>query len=78
MSALCPTILAKHTETVDIDGVTTATLNMWVWVKDLADDANVVNCKSIVIVYQWDVKDGKRTRFYTDTLRTIRSVIPTQ
>ncbi len=75
-----PTDASMHTEQVDIDNASANTdnsvLNMWVWINDLTG-TNVVNCKSIVIVYQWTVKDGGRLRYYSDMTRTIRSSVPT-
>ena len=71
---------AKHTESVDIDNISSSTdntvLDMWVWVNDLSG-TNVVKCKQIVIVYQWTVKDGARVRYYQDMMRAIRSIVPT-
>lgn len=75
-----PTNAAKHTESVDIDninsGTDNCTLDIWVWINNLTG-TNVANCKSIVIVYQYTVKDGGRIRYYTDMTRQIRSIIPT-
>jgi hypothetical protein len=71
---------ARHTESVDIDNLAStaddSTLTMWVWVNDLTG-TNVVRCKSIVVVYQWTVRDGGQIRTFTDMLRTIRSIVPT-
>jgi len=77
-----PTDASMHTESVDIDNIASntdnSTLNMWVWVNDLTGTGtNVVKCKSIVIVYQWIVKDGGRTKSFSDMSRTIRSIVPT-
>lgn len=75
-----PTDASLHTEGVDIDNIGSATdnttLSMWVWITDLTG-GNVANCKSIVIVYQWTVKDGGRIRYYSAMMRTVRSAIPT-
>lgn len=71
-----PTDASLHTETVDIDSATNSTLSMWVWINDLTG-ANVVSCKSIVVVYQWTVKDGGRVKNFSDMVRTVRSVVPT-
>lgn len=79
-----PTNISMRTEQVDIDNINAASdnsvLNMWVWVNDMTDATNrpnVVNCKSLVIVYQYTVRDGGRTRYYSDLVRTIRSIVPT-
>ncbi len=75
-----PTDASMHVESVDIDNIASntdnSTLSMWVWINDLSG-TNVVKCKSIVIVYQWTVKDGGRVRYYSDMMRTIRSIVPT-
>ena len=75
-----PTDASMHTEQVDIDNINSntdnSTLNMWVWVNDLTG-AHVVNCKSIVIVYQWTAKDGGQIHYYSDMMRMVRSVVPT-
>jgi len=75
-----PTNAAWHTESVDIDninsGADNCTLNMWVWINNLTG-TNVANCKSIVIVYQYTVKDGGRVRSFTEMTRQIRSIVPT-
>lgn len=74
---------AKHTETVDIDNMTTTSddtvLDMWVWINDLTDSSrpNVQKCKQVVIVYQWTVRDGGRVRYFRDMMRAIRSIVPT-
>jgi len=75
-----PTDASLHTENVDIDNNNSnnddTVLNMWVWVNSLTG-GNVADCKSIVIVYQWKVRDGGRVHVYSDMMRTIRSSIPT-
>ena len=75
-----PTDASMHTEQVDIDNVNSttdnSTLSMWVWVNDLTG-TNIVNCKSIVVVYQWTVKDGGNIHYYSDMMRMVRSVVPT-
>jgi Tfp pilus assembly protein PilV len=75
-----PTDASWHTESVDIDNLNSnadnSTLDMWVWVNDLTG-TNVVKCKSIVVVYQWSVKDGGRKYLYSDMMRIVRSIVPT-
>jgi type II secretory pathway pseudopilin PulG len=75
-----PTNAAKHSESVDIDNVNSTsdncTLDMWVWINPMTG-TNLQDCKSIVIVYQYTVKDGGRIRYFTDMIRTVRSIIPT-
>ena len=75
-----PTDASFHTESVDIDNINSTTdntqLNMWVWINNLSG-TNLQDCKSIVIVYQWTVKDGGRIVYYSDMTRSIRSIVPT-
>ena len=75
-----PTDASFHTESVDIDNISSATdnctLNMWVWINNLTG-TGLQDCKSIVIVYQWTVKDGGQVRYFSDMSRSIRSIIPT-
>jgi hypothetical protein len=80
------TDISMRTEQVDIDNINSAAdnsvMNMWVWINDMADTSdttrvNVVNCRSIVIVYQWTSRDGGRVRYFSDMSRTIRSMVPT-
>ena len=75
-----PTNAAKHTESVDIDNISSmtdnCTLDMWVWINPLTG-TNVQDCRSIVVVYQYSVKDGGRVRYYSDMVRAIRSIVPT-
>ena len=73
-----PPDASKHTESVDIDNISSATdnctLDMWIWINALP---GLTDCKSIVIVYQYTVKDGGRIRYFRDWVRSIRSIIPT-
>lgn len=72
-----PTDASMHVESVEIDNVnSTSTLTMWIWINDMTG-GSVANCKSIVIVYQWTVKDGGRVQAYSDMMRSIRSAVPT-
>ena len=75
-----PTDVSFHTESVDIDNINSnadnCTLNMWIWINPLTG-TNLQDCKSIVIVYQYTVKDGGRTRYFSDMMRTVRSIVPT-
>lgn len=75
-----PTDVSMHTESVDIDNSSSTAddseLKMWVWINDLTG-TNVVKCKSIVIVYQWTARDGRVTKTYSDMMRTVRSIVPT-
>jgi type II secretory pathway pseudopilin PulG len=75
-----PTDASMHTESVDIDNIASAadncTLDFWVWINNMTG-TNVANCKQIVIVYRYTMKDGGRTRYFMEMTRQIRSMIPT-
>lgn len=56
----------------------TLSLNVWVWVKDLTGTAaNVTNAKAITMIYTYELKDGGRVRYVRNSIRSIRSVVPT-
>jgi Tfp pilus assembly protein PilV len=82
-TASLPTNVSKHSERVDIDNMSSdrddTVLDMWVWINDLTDTTrpNVQKCKKITIVYQYTVRDGGRIRYFTDSMRAIRSIVPT-
>ena len=75
-----PSDVSYHTESVDIDNINSnadnTTLNMWIWINPLTG-TNLQDCKSIVIVYQYTVRDGGRVRYFSDMMRTVRSIVPT-
>lgn len=53
-------------------------LNVWVWVKDEAVAAHRSSkIYSITLIYTWAYTDGGRTRYVTDTVRCLRSAVPT-
>lgn len=53
-------------------------MNLWVWVLDLTGQAaDVKDAKSITIIYTWQFTDGGKTRTHRDTVRTVRSLVPT-
>lgn len=53
-------------------------LNVWVWVKDESVVAHrSTKIFSITLVYTWAYADGGRVRYVTDTIRSLRSAVPT-
>ena len=53
-------------------------MNIWVWVKDESVAAHRSNrIYSITLIYTWAYTDGGRTRYATDTIRCLRSAVPT-
>ena len=55
----------------------TLTLTIWVWVQDLTDiPNNVGGSKAITMIYTYQFRDGGRIKSFRNSLRTIRSVVP--
>lgn len=55
----------------------TITLTIWVWVQDLTDlTRNVGGAKAVTMIYTYKFQDGGRVRYIRNSLRTIRSVVP--
>jgi hypothetical protein len=53
-------------------------LNVWVWVKDESVAAHRSSkIFSITLIYTWAYTDGGRVRYVTDTVRCLRSAVPT-
>lgn len=53
------------------------TLTVWVWVQDLTDiPANVGGSKAVTLIYTYQFRDGGRIKSFRNSLRTIRSVVP--
>jgi type II secretory pathway pseudopilin PulG len=77
-----PTGAVNNSRVIDINNTPSnpnddLNLNLWIWVNDLTGTAtNVQRAKSITIIYTWQFRDGNRIRSYRDTVRTIRSVVP--
>lgn len=82
-SAANPTNAITNTKTINlrtpaVTAADTLSLRIWVWVQDLSGSAtNVTNAKSITIIYTYDVRDGGRTKTFRNSIRSIRSVVPT-
>jgi len=76
--------IAIKTPVVNADGSTsplnpndTVTLTIWVWVQDLTDLANNVGgSKAVTMIYTYQIRDGGRIKSIRNSLRTIRSVVP--
>lgn len=77
-----PAGAVDNVKTIDINNTPTNAnddlqINIWIWVQDLTGSAaNVENAKAITMIYTWQFKDGGRTRSFRDSVRTIRSVVP--
>ena len=53
-------------------------LNVWVWVKDESVAAHRSSkIFSITLIYSWAYTDGGRIRYVTNTVRSLRSAVPT-
>jgi type II secretory pathway pseudopilin PulG len=53
-------------------------LNVWVWVKDESVTAHRSSkIYSITMIYSWAYTDGGRIRYVTNTVRCLRSAVPT-
>jgi Tfp pilus assembly protein PilV len=53
-------------------------LRLWVWVQDLsAAGTDATQVRGITIIYQWARADGNRVRWFVDSVRSIRSSVPT-
>jgi type II secretory pathway pseudopilin PulG len=55
----------------------TLTLTIWVWVQDLTDiPNNIGGSKAVTMIYTYQFRDGGRIKSFRNSLRTIRSVVP--
>jgi hypothetical protein len=65
--------------TTTTPGVKDLHMNVWLWVVDLTDYSVVCSAKvfEITLVYTWQVRDGGVVRYYRNSLRSIRSDVPT-
>jgi len=53
------------------------TLTIWIWVQDLTDiPNNIGGSKAVTLIYTYQFRDGGRTRSTRNSIRTIRSVVP--
>ncbi|MCX6953737.1 MAG: hypothetical protein NTV51_16420 [Verrucomicrobia bacterium] len=60
-----------------ITAADTIKLTVWVWVQDLTDlPNNVGGSKAVTIIYTYQFRDGGRIKSIRNSLRTIRSVVP--
>ncbi len=82
--AAAPTGIYDNTRSLEINtAVDTAStdnlqLRIWVWVRDITDNSiDATNVRSITMIYQYRVADGKRARWFVGSVRNIRSDVPT-
>ena len=77
-----PTGAVTNTKTIAIKNPAvnpndSITLTIWVWVQDLTDiPSNVGGSKAVTMIYTYQFRDGGRTRSIRNSIRTIRSVVP--
>ena len=56
----------------------TVSLTIWLWVQDLTGTSpNVNGAKAITMIYTYRFRDGGRLRTFRNSIRSIRSVVPT-
>ncbi len=66
------------TPTTTTPGINDLHMNVWVWITDLSGtNANATKVYGITLFYTWQYKDGARIRYAMNSLRTIRSDVPT-
>jgi Tfp pilus assembly protein PilV len=75
-SSVWPKARAFPTTTV---GLVDLKLNLWVWVSDLSNTSTVQAQRvfGVTIIYTWQYRNGKNTKYAVGTVRTIRSAVPT-
>ena len=82
-----PTGAVTNTKTIAIKNPAvnpndSITLTIWIWVQDLTaipnniSGSNAITSKAITIIYTYQFRDGGRTRSTRNSIRTIRSVVP--
>lgn len=72
------TTAQNPTPTTTTPGINDLHLNLWVWVTDLSGtSASATKVYGITLYYTWQYRDGNRVRYAMNTLRTIRSSVPT-
>ena len=66
------------TPTTTTPGVNDLHMDLWVWVTDLSGtSATATKVYGITLFYSWQYRDGNRVRYAMNSLRTIRSNVPT-
>lgn len=74
--------MIDNVKVIDINNTPTTVddlvLHVWVWITPLESDADGVSAaRAITMMYCWTFTDGRRVRTGTDTVRTVRSAVPT-
>lgn len=77
-----PSGVEDNVKLIDVNQTTSKSddlrLRLWVWVKDAsASSYDATQVRSIVIIYQWAMSDGGKTRWFVGSVRSIRSAVPT-
>ena len=66
---------ATHTRVMPASaGLNDLNLNIWLWITDLSGSTpNALRTWGITIIYTWQYSDGRRTRYQTGTVRSLRT-----
>ncbi len=77
-----PSGVEDNVKLVDVNQTTSKAddlrLRLWVWVTDAsATGYDATQVRSIVIIYQWAMSDGAKTRWFVGSVRSLRSAVPT-
>lgn len=68
---------SNPTPTTTTPGVNDLHMNVWVWITDLSGTApNATKVYGITLFYTWQYQDGNRVRYAMNSLRAIRSDVP--
>lgn len=53
-------------------------LRLWVWIQDISDSSiDATQVRAITVVYQYSLADGAKAKWFVNSVRTIRSSVPT-
>jgi type II secretory pathway pseudopilin PulG len=71
---------AKSVVISQTPGTPSAPLNLrlWVWIQDVSDSSvDATQVRAITIIYQYSLTDGRNSMWFANSVRTIRSSVPT-
>lgn len=75
--------VTDNIKTIDVSGTSSDTsddlrLNLRVWIQDISNTSvNATQVRAITIQYAWVGGSGAKARIFRDSVRTIRSAVPT-
>ncbi len=77
-----PSGVEDNVKLIDVNQTTSKSddlrLRLWVWVTDAsASSYDATQVRSVVIIYQWAMNDGAKTRWFLGSVRSLRSAVPT-